>query len=674
MHRRSIWILALSGLATSCLDLSGLQPFTDEGDPAEQAFSGEVLLATFTPQGPYLVSPVLEVPDGATRIALMVDLADERDLFEIHGAAADPSQAALVWETAVETWREGSRHVARIELAGVSHRAQIRLPAIEAPRIVALVWSALVPPERASVEEGQAPRTRPSIQRQALVTGAIPRSGWGARAPSCVTPESFFNRMTVHHTVTAPSINGDFAARIREIQAYHMDGRGYCDIAYNYLVTTDGRTWEGRGTNRGGHVLNENANNIGVSFIGCFHTSDCAGLGPNIPPAEMILGGAVLIGALAIQHGIAISGSTVLGHRDIGQTACPGDHLYGRLGEIRDRARQGGTAVDDGGCTPTQRSNCGAYGCGCADGQCSGGYCPGNGCSAQQVQNCGAYGCNCVDGQCNGGYCPGTGCTVKETQDCGNYGCGCVDHACNGVFCEGTGCTARETLDCGNYGCTCVDHACNGAFCEGSGCTAREALTCTDQAQDCKDHTCRSPEPSCDPDACAVYGVICCPGMDGCVNWFVDNGNCGGCGVTCTTGETCDLGRCEGADGCTSDERNGCGNTACVDGVCQPTPVVDAGSAPGSDAGAPPALDAGAANMQDSAIAVDATPGTQDDASAPSSADTPDNQGVPPDQSGPSDNRASAGCGCHSASSGHSLVPWALALLLPWRRRRACSR
>ena len=83
----------------------------------------------------------------------------------------------------------------------------------------------------------------------------------------------------------------------------------------------------------------------------------------------MIVGGAALIAGLAIQHGLAINGSTVFGDRDIGQTACPGDHLYSRMPSLRDGTPGGNVVVDEGGCTAQKRADCGGFGCGCADGE-----------------------------------------------------------------------------------------------------------------------------------------------------------------------------------------------------------------------------------------------------------------------------------------------------------------
>jgi hypothetical protein len=69
-----------------------------------------------------------------------------------------------------------------------------------------------------------------------------------------------------HHTVTAAM--GDPAGILRGIQNYHMDGRGWCDIAYHILLSIDGRVWEGRPLHLlGSHVASHNTNNTPVRAI-----------------------------------------------------------------------------------------------------------------------------------------------------------------------------------------------------------------------------------------------------------------------------------------------------------------------------------------------------------------------------------------------------------------------
>jgi hypothetical protein len=72
------------------------------------------------------------------------------------------------------------------------------------------------------------------------------------------------------------------------------------------------------------------------------------------------------------------------------------------LGRACPRFAVGGKTVADcrvgAECTFANAQSCAAFGCGCAQNQCSGGACPS--CTAQNTQNCAAFGCGCLYNQC----------------------------------------------------------------------------------------------------------------------------------------------------------------------------------------------------------------------------------------------------------------------------------
>ena len=121
-------------------------------------------------------------------------------------------------------------------------------------------------------------------------------------------------------------------AIIRGIYAYHTQSRGWSDIGYNFLVDRFGRIWEGRygGVDRpvvGAHTLGYNDDSFAMSAIGNFDIAQ--------PPAAMLdaygrLFAWKLSPARRQRRLHARSGSTkrylqaINGHRDVGQTACPG--------------------------------------------------------------------------------------------------------------------------------------------------------------------------------------------------------------------------------------------------------------------------------------------------------------------------------------------------------------
>lgn len=93
----------------------------------------------------------------------------------------------------------------------------------------------------------------------------ISRSGWGARAPRNRTGTTWSARtgFTVHYSAGPPTQTP------RQIQNFHMDGQGWADVGYNFLVDRSGNVYEGRGwLTVGAHAAPHNTSHIGVCFIG----------------------------------------------------------------------------------------------------------------------------------------------------------------------------------------------------------------------------------------------------------------------------------------------------------------------------------------------------------------------------------------------------------------------
>ena len=223
-------------------------------------------------------------------------------------------------------------------------------------------------------------RTRIALEVDEPTAGADPsiglRSSWGAREPSATPLSSATLEVAiVHHSVT-PNDYGpaDVPGILRSIQAFHMDARGWDDIAYNFVVDRFGRTWEGRagGIDRpviGGHAYGFNVGTTGVLVLGTYESTtpssaSLAGVSDLIAwkfalhhvPAT---GTVTLFPAIDTHHGPAgtpVVLDRITGHRNTGQTSCPGQRLYDRLGTIRfgtgprlDTARQSAPPILVGG-------------------------------------------------------------------------------------------------------------------------------------------------------------------------------------------------------------------------------------------------------------------------------------------------------------------------------------
>ena len=295
-------------------------------------------------------SDVLPSPAGATRIGMLIDLELPdalqaiQDRIEVRGFDQDGSPTE--WIPAQLTWSEDVYLVARADVGRTIYGAQVRLPSehlqhVRSVAFTAVAFTAVVPP---AVSPGEVDGF--DTQANALsVSGLVkPRSAWKAKATKCSGTDGKKYRMAIHHTYTPAASNGSYAARIRSIQAYHMDARGWCDVGYHYLVTQDGTVWEGRPIKyRGAHVANSNSGNIGISFVGCFQSGDCGSIGTMQPSQAGLNITGQLIAALSDQYDIAKSKSHIKGHgqHSGANTACPGDLLLAKIPTILDIANDG---------------------------------------------------------------------------------------------------------------------------------------------------------------------------------------------------------------------------------------------------------------------------------------------------------------------------------------------
>jgi hypothetical protein len=163
------------------------------------------------------------------------------------------------------------------------------------------------------------------------------RSAWGAGPyHGNVEVASGLSRAVVHHTVNG---NGYTASQVpsmlRSIQAYHQGSRGWDDIGYNFVIDRFGTIWEGRASSLykpviGAHASNANTGSVGVAYLGDGTTAGLSSTAVN--NLGRFLGWKMTL------HGARPTSSNIVGHRDVGQSTCPGNIIYGQLGAIRNRA------------------------------------------------------------------------------------------------------------------------------------------------------------------------------------------------------------------------------------------------------------------------------------------------------------------------------------------------
>ncbi len=180
----------------------------------------------------------------------------------------------------------------------------------------------------------------------------ISRSSWGAKKNTyCDSPRvgNETRGVVVHHTAGSNSYSQSQSAGIvRAVQAFHMNGRDWCDIGYNFLVDKYGQIFEGRvgGVDRavrGAHAGHKGVNlyTMGVSMMGTYTSSEPS---PETKDAMVKLIGWRLGTTFNQAKGTYGVGpytlNRIAGHRNVVATQCPGAAAYAWLsadGGLRDR-------------------------------------------------------------------------------------------------------------------------------------------------------------------------------------------------------------------------------------------------------------------------------------------------------------------------------------------------
>lgn len=156
----------------------------------------------------------------------------------------------------------------------------------------------------------------------------IRRAEWGARKPKQVDT-SFTTDLgvVVHHTAKDTRVQSHWPGCYRSMrghQNYHMDTKGWNDIAYNWMVCPHGFIFEGRGwaaQNGANYPSNDATYSVAVDVNSEIQVPD---------PAVVKAVNLVIATAITDHESAPI----VQGHDDANgdrQTTCPGRHLQGLI-------------------------------------------------------------------------------------------------------------------------------------------------------------------------------------------------------------------------------------------------------------------------------------------------------------------------------------------------------
>ncbi len=245
------------------------------------------------------------------------------------------------------TTARGSWHDGNLDWTGSSSAVQFRIAGAVRRLRSYEVWSRVTTaPVRATAAANE-----PVI---------VSRQAWGAdeeivRAAPTIAPT--LRLAVVHHTAGTNSYTrAQAAAIVRGIEVYHVQGNGWNDIGYNFLVDRFGTIYEGRGGGIdqnviGAHAQGFNSGTVGVALLGNFTAAvptkaqqdalvrllawrlDIA----HIDPLSKVV---VTSGGNAkFRAGKLVTLRAVSGHRDTGPSECPG-HPRLRAAAGADAARR----------------------------------------------------------------------------------------------------------------------------------------------------------------------------------------------------------------------------------------------------------------------------------------------------------------------------------------------
>jgi hypothetical protein len=158
----------------------------------------------------------------------------------------------------------------------------------------------------------------------------ITRAQWGARYANGFGPAPLpATEVWLHHSVTtAPPVNATFeqdAAAVRTLEQIGQSRFGG-GISYTWPIAPSGRIFEGHSVNRrGAHTAGHNTVGRAICLIGNYMTVE--------PSPQQIESVRWLLYEADANGWITVNLLTG-GHRDVGQTACPGDRAYARIPQM----------------------------------------------------------------------------------------------------------------------------------------------------------------------------------------------------------------------------------------------------------------------------------------------------------------------------------------------------
>jgi len=330
-----VWVLLFSFLSCQAILLDEPETISAADELVIEDNELQKLLSD-SPEGGYVLPPIEINEIGSTRVGLKLDSRQTPEIYlrSFTEGTFDP------WQKAHITFVEGLAHNAYGDIPKGSTQIQLRFTGVSHSDLLFLFTETFVyePDQKLEITDGtESLESSGSLYSTSGSSSGVDvtRAQWGARTTRARTTHRP-NRITIHHTATPNNDSMSMPARMRQMQNYHMDTLGWADIGYHFLIGQDGNVYQGRAENLvGSHTGGQNTNNIGISFIGNYHSAN--------PSSSVMNGGAKILQAVSKTYGVPINRTSIKGHRDYGGTVCPGNYLYNRMDELLELAKNHGT-------------------------------------------------------------------------------------------------------------------------------------------------------------------------------------------------------------------------------------------------------------------------------------------------------------------------------------------
>ena len=125
----------------------------------------------------------------------------------------------------------------------------------------------------------------------------------------------YINKIIIHCSATPEGRN----FTVDEIRDWHVNGNGWSDIGYHYVIYLDGSVHIGRPLSKvGAHCKGYNRGSIGICYIGGVDADDVKRAEDTRTPEQKIALRALVDGLRGIYPHI-----TVHGHNEFSSKACP---------------------------------------------------------------------------------------------------------------------------------------------------------------------------------------------------------------------------------------------------------------------------------------------------------------------------------------------------------------